>query len=130
MTSQRLQFGQGFWVWWVALILVGVVMQYLLAGAAAKEQLGFFGGTAVVGALRWRVIRGQAFPSRWQVLACMGAYAVGFAAGHALLHAIVGPAGGYVVFWAAVAIVSAVITGITLLLLLRQRFPASSENCR
>ncbi len=99
MTSQRLQFGQGFWVWWVALILVGVVMQYLLAGALAKEQLGFFGGTAVVGALRWRVIRGQAFPSRWQVLACMGAYAVGFAAGHALLHAIVGPAGGYVVFW-------------------------------
>ena len=48
MTSQRLQFGQGFWVWWVALILVGVVMQYLLAGALAKEQLGFFGGTAVV----------------------------------------------------------------------------------
>ena len=60
----------------------------------------------------------------------MGAYAVGFAAGHALLHAIVGPAGGYVVFWAAVAIVSAVITGITLLLLLRQRFPESPENCR
>ena len=122
MTSQRLQCGQGFWVWWAALILVGVVMQFVLAGALATEQLGFLGGTAVVGAVRWRVIRRQPFPSSWGVLACMGAYAVGFAAGHALLHAIVGPAGGYVVFWAAVAIASAVITGIALLFLLRQRF--------
>ncbi len=125
MTSQRLQLEQGFWVWWVALILVGVVMQLVLAGAAATEQLGFFGGMAVVGAVQWRIIRRQAFPSSWRVLACVGAYAVGFAAGHALLHAKVGPAGGYVVFWAAVAIASAVITGVALLFLLRQRFPES-----
>jgi len=138
MTSQRLQLGQGFWVWWVALILLGVVMQLVLAGAIATEQWGFVGGTTVVGAVQWLIIRRRAFPSSWRVLACMGAYAVGYAAGHALLHAIAeeavvqanlhNPAGGYVVFWAAIAFAFAVMTGIALLFLLRQSGEAIAEG--
>ena len=36
MTSQRLQFGQGFWVWWVALILD---VDGLIREAASSEPV-------------------------------------------------------------------------------------------
>ena len=126
MTSKRRQVGRGFWRSWVSLILVGVAIQFVLPGRWF-EQSGFFGGAAVVGAIQWRAMRGQASQSRWRVLAIMGGYAVGFATAHALRHAITGPV-RFAVFWAELATVSAIITGIALLLLLRQRVPESPEQ--
>ena len=127
MTSERRMLGRRFWRWWVTLILVGIAMQFVLGFGRWFEQSGFFGGAAVVGAIQWRAMRGQASQSRWRVLAIMGGYAVGFATAHAVGHAITGPA-RFAVSWAGLATVSAISTGIALLLLSRQRVPESPEH--
>lgn len=97
-------------------------------GATGRAR-GLFGGRAVVGAMQWLVMRRQTSRPGWRVLASMGGYGVGFAAAHAIRHAGVGPVGlGFVVAWAAYAIVSALIARIALVRLLRQGVPESLER--
>ena len=126
MTSERRQVGWGFWLWWVLLILVGVVMGFAIRGFGTEEG-AFLGGAAVVGAVQWLFMRWQGSRASWRPLTSMGGYAVGFAATHAVLHVIIGPV-RFAVTWTGFAIVSAVITGIALLWLLRQPVSESPES--